>query len=69
VFDLEYSALKMLAEAEQRNREHGVTLWLAGLPPDVYAMVRRSPLGRALGHERLFFNLELAVNAYRKERS
>jgi MFS superfamily sulfate permease-like transporter len=64
VFDLEYSALKMLTEADQRNRQGGVTLWLAGLAPDVYTVVRRSPLGEALGHECLFFNLELAVDKY-----
>ena len=65
VFDLEYSALKMLAEGERRQREAGVMVWLAGLSPDVYAVVRRSPLGEALGPERLFFNLEMAVNGYR----
>jgi len=61
VFDLEYSALKMLAEADQRHRAEGVTLWRASLAPEVYAMVERSPLGEALGRERLFFNLELAL--------
>ena len=30
VFDLEYSALKMLMEAEKRNREGGVTLLARG---------------------------------------
>ena len=29
--DLEYTALRMLAEAEKRQRERGVTLWLVGL--------------------------------------
>ena len=67
VFDLEYSALKMLTAAEQRWREAGVMLWLAGLTPDVYAVVRRSPLGEALGEERLFFNLELAVARYQAQ--
>ena len=65
VFDLEYSALKMLAEGERRQREAGVMVWLAGLSRDVYAVVGRSPLGEALGPERLFFNLEMAVNGYR----
>ena len=45
VFDLEYTALKMLTEGERRNREQGVELWLVGLTPDVLAMVQRSPLG------------------------
>jgi sulfate permease, SulP family len=69
VYDLEYSALKMLAEADKRQQENGVTLWLAGLAPEVYTVVRRSPLGQALGSERLFFNLELAVDQYRTQRS
>ena len=67
VFDLEYSALKMLTAAEQRWREAGVMLWLAGLTPDVYAVVRRSPLGEALGDERMFLNLELAVANYQAQ--
>ena len=64
VFDLEYSALKMLTEAEERNREHGISLWLVGLNPSVLAMVQRSPLGETLGRERMFFNLEQAVARY-----
>ncbi len=39
-------------------------MWLAGLTPDVFAMVRRSPLGEALGNERMFFNVEMAVAKY-----
>jgi sulfate permease, SulP family len=69
VFDLEYSALKMLTEGEKRQREAGVMLWLAGLSPQVYAVVRRSPLGEALGSERLFFNVEMAVDRYRATRA
>jgi SulP family sulfate permease len=65
VFDVEYSALKMFIDADKRSRDNGVTLWLAGLTSEVYAVVQRSPLGEALGSERLFFNLELAVDRYR----
>jgi high affinity sulfate transporter 1 len=64
VFDLEYTALKMLTEAEARNREQGVELWLVGLTPEVLDVVQRSPLGQALGQERMFFNMELAVARY-----
>jgi high affinity sulfate transporter 1 len=66
MFDLEYTALKMLTEAEKRQRERGVVLWLVGLTPEVLAMVRRSPLGEALGDGRTFFNLEDAVAKYRE---
>ena len=61
VFDLEYTALKMLTEAEKKQREQGVILWLVGLNPSVFAMVQRSPLGEALGRERMFHNLEQAI--------
>ncbi len=59
--DIEYTALKMLTEAEKRHRGRGVSLWLVGLSPKVLAMVRRSPLGKALGDEGIHYNLELAV--------
>jgi SulP family sulfate permease len=64
VMDLEYTALKTLIEAEHRERERGVLLWLVGLNQEVLAMVMRSSLGETLGRERMFFNLELAVAKY-----
>ena len=64
VFDLEYTALKMLTEAEKRQRAAGVLLWLVGLTPGVLSMVQRSALGKTLGRERMFFNLEQAVVEY-----
>jgi hypothetical protein len=35
------------------------------LNPEALDMVQRTPLGQALGHERMFFNLESAVDAWR----
>jgi anti-anti-sigma factor len=64
VFDLEYTALKALTEAEARMRERGIALWLVGMAPAVLAMVQRSPLGRTLGREGMHFNLEIALNKY-----
>jgi sulfate permease, SulP family len=64
VFDLEYTALKMLTEGEKRIREQGIDIWLVGLTPDVLAMVQRSPLGETLGRERMYFNVEVAVAKY-----
>jgi SulP family sulfate permease len=64
VFDLEYTALKALSEGEKRQRERGVRTWLVGLNPGVLQMVRRSPLGKALGPEGMQFSLELAVTRY-----
>jgi SulP family sulfate permease len=61
VFDVEYTTLKMLAEGEARMKSLGISVWLVGLDPDVLTAVRRSPFGRAIGEERMFFNLEETV--------
>jgi SulP family sulfate permease len=62
--DLEYTALRMLIDAEKRQRERGVSIWLVGLNPEVLSVIQRSSLGKALGRERMHFNLELAVANY-----
>jgi len=64
VFDLEYTALKMLVEAERRNRERGIRLWLVGMNPEVLAMINKSSLGQTLGREGMHFNLEAALKKY-----
>jgi len=64
VFDLEYTALKMLTDAEKRLREDRKTLCLACLNPGVLTVVRRSSLGATLGRERMLFDLEQAVAKY-----
>ena len=64
VLDIEYTALKMLTEAEKRQRERGVMLWLVGLNPEVLRVVQNSELGETLGRERMFFNLEQAVEKF-----
>jgi len=64
VFDLEYTALKMLAEAEEKQREHGIRLWLVGMNPAVLSIIQKSALGEALGREGMHFNLETAVRKY-----
>jgi SulP family sulfate permease len=62
--DIEYTALKILIDAEEKLREAGITLWLAALNPRALEVVKRSPLFATLGYERMFFNLEQAVEAY-----
>lgn len=62
--DLEYSALKALIDGEARQRSLGIQLWLVALNPDVLQMVQRSPLWDTLGPDRLFFNMEAAVQRY-----
>lgn len=62
--DIEYTALRALSAAEEKLREEGITLWLSALNPEALQVVERSPLGKTLGHERMFFNLREAVRAY-----
>jgi sulfate permease, SulP family len=66
VFDLEYSALKTLTDAESRARAAGIELWLGALQPEVHAVVKRSPLGEALGAERIFTSIDSAVTRFRE---
>jgi len=62
---LEFTAVRMLAEAEQRLGREGVELWLAALSPEALGLVRGSALGAVLGRERMFFTVAQALDAYR----
>jgi MFS superfamily sulfate permease-like transporter len=60
----EYTALKMLIEAEEKLREHGTELWLASLNPEAKELVQRTVLAERLGRKRVFHTVELAVAAF-----
>ncbi len=62
--DFEYTALQALTKAEESLRARGITLWLTALNPEALKVVLRSPLGRTLGPQRMFFNLQDAVTTY-----
>jgi SulP family sulfate permease len=62
--DIEYTALVTLAAAEQRLRERGVTLWLAGVNPDLQPVLARSTLAVAADPSRLFANLHKMLEAW-----
>jgi high affinity sulfate transporter 1 len=64
VNDLEYSALQMLIESEQRVAEAGIERWLVGLNPGVLEMVRRAGLDQRLGRERMLFDAREAIARY-----
>ncbi len=64
VFDVEYSALQMMVEGERRMAEQGVTVWLAGLNPNVLEYIRASGFADHLGPERLFHNARAAIQHY-----
>ena len=66
IFDIEYTALKILAEAEERLRREGIMLWLAALNPDVLTVINRSKIGETLGRERMFFNRQTAVEHFER---
>jgi SulP family sulfate permease len=61
VTDLEYTALKMLTAAVERQRQQGISFWLVGLNSGVLQVVQRSALSHLLGLDAFHFNLELAV--------
>jgi len=69
LIDIEYTALKMLTEAEEKLRADGIELWLAALNPAVLEVVKRSRLGEVLGGQRMFFNVQMAVERYQRSRS
>jgi high affinity sulfate transporter 1 len=62
--DLEYTALKMLTEAEKRLQQSGITLWLAGLNPEPLLLIQNSALGKTLGRPRMYFNVDQAVKSF-----
>ncbi|MDG0818242.1 SulP family inorganic anion transporter [Bdellovibrio svalbardensis] len=63
--DLEYSALKMFIDGDQRLTSQGGIQWLAALNPNVLEVVRKSGWDKTLG-SRLFFNAEVAIDHYFK---
>ena len=62
--DIEFTALKMLTEAEERLRGLGMQLWLARLNPAALDVFQRSSLGGRLGRERMFFTVSRAAETY-----
>jgi high affinity sulfate transporter 1 len=62
--DIEYTALKMMIDLQEKLGEAGITLWVAALNPSALEVVRRSPLGKTLGDERMFYDIQEAVGAY-----
>jgi high affinity sulfate transporter 1 len=67
ITDIEYTALKMISEADDKLGTEGISLWLAGLNPQVLEVVRRSDLGERLGRERMFMNLDAAVRTFQSQ--
>jgi sulfate permease, SulP family len=66
VFDVEYSALKMMYDGLNLSREKGVTFWLVGLNPEALEMVRRAGLDAELGPDRLLFDARTAIERFQR---
>ena len=66
ISDVEYTALKVLDELEDKFRRAGCELWLVGLNPAVFEMVERSKLGKRLGHRNMYLNMTAAVESFGK---
>ena len=60
----EYTALKMLIDAEARLAAAGVQLWLAALTPESLELVRRTSLASTLGPARMFHDVDSAADAF-----
>ena len=67
VFDLEYSALKMIVDGERRQRDAGIKLIIAAPNEQVRGMLMRSELGESLGADGIFDSLDMAVTHYLRE--
>jgi sulfate permease, SulP family len=65
--DFEYTALKMLTDAERKLQQSGVSLSLAALNPEPLQLIQKSSLGKTLGRQRMHFNLEEAVRTFRTQ--
>ena len=62
--DMEYTALMMLTDGEEQVREAGTLIALVAMNPYVLELIRRSPLWERLGHERMLFTLDQAVERF-----
>jgi hypothetical protein len=47
-------------------RESGTILWLTALNPRPLEVIEQAPLGKILGRERMFFNLEQALENFQR---
>ncbi len=65
--DIEYTALKSLTEFEEQLQNAGIVLWLTTLNPRALYMIEHSSLGEKLGDDRMYPNLEKAVEAYEEK--
>jgi high affinity sulfate transporter 1 len=68
VFDIEYSALKMLMDEDAKQFQRGQMQWIAAFNPDVWLVVRNAGWDAQL-KGRLFHTPEMAIANYLKEKN
>jgi high affinity sulfate transporter 1 len=66
VIDVEYTAIKVLEQMDDKLRRNGCELWLAGMTRGVFEVIERSGIGAQIGHQRMFLNLQAAVETYER---
>jgi MFS superfamily sulfate permease-like transporter len=66
VIDVEYTAIKVLEQLDDKLRRNGCELWFTGMTQGVFEVIERSGIGAKIGHERMFLNLQAAVEAYER---
>ena len=66
VIDVEYTAIKVLEQMDDKLRRNGCELWLAGMTRGVFDVIERSGIGAQIGHQRMFLNLQAAVETYER---
>jgi SulP family sulfate permease len=59
--DIEYTALHMLTDAEEKLSAAGATLYLAALNATALRVIEAAPLGKTLGRERIFATVDDAL--------
>jgi anti-anti-sigma factor len=62
--DIEFSALQMLIESDERVSARGIVMWVVGLNPGALEVVRSSGYDQVLGRERMLFNTREAIARY-----
>ena len=68
ISDLEYTAVKRLAEAQKKLQQLDTSLWLAGVNPEPLRLIQKSVLGQNLGRAGMYFDVEQAVTSFLKHR-
>lgn len=68
VFDIEYTAIKMIAGAESQLKLRGITLWIVVPNPGVRAVLERSAVADFVGKDWFFPSRGSAIDKFEELR-